>query len=272
MRKCKAFTLVELLVVIGIIALLISILLPALGQAREQARNIRCMSNLRQVGIGIAAYCVQSKGRMPAMHVSFKPTIIRDAGLDNYNLPTKAGPGDIRPNIGKYLEFNLLQCPYPEPMDLNRLPGPNQIESSYAFYCDWKFNIGAPDATQGFKRINSYFTYNVPGTGENVKFDVMACDIDIDARSFGGGFETSHPTKNSGAIRYDSAGGLASRFEHKGAQPRDLLTRNILFNDGSVISYPRLKYNYSNDPKWVSVPIFDFEVSARQFLPRKGVR
>jgi prepilin-type N-terminal cleavage/methylation domain-containing protein/prepilin-type processing-associated H-X9-DG protein len=60
-----AFTLVELLVVIGIIALLISILLPALGRARQQAKTVQCLSNLRQMGMGWQLYLNQSKGRLP---------------------------------------------------------------------------------------------------------------------------------------------------------------------------------------------------------------
>jgi prepilin-type N-terminal cleavage/methylation domain-containing protein/prepilin-type processing-associated H-X9-DG protein len=63
-RRC-AFTLVELLVVIGIIAVLISILLPALGKARNTAQSAQCLSNLKQIGIAYRMYANVNKDYLP---------------------------------------------------------------------------------------------------------------------------------------------------------------------------------------------------------------
>lgn len=65
MRRRHAFSLVELLVVIGIIALLIAMLLPALRRAREQAQRTACAAQLRQLTAAVVSYGIENRGRVP---------------------------------------------------------------------------------------------------------------------------------------------------------------------------------------------------------------
>src|SRR5688500_8092259 len=70
--RSRAFTLVELLVVIGIIALLISILLPSLNRARASAKLVSCQSQLRQIYQALAIYAANNKGFAPYGDVRVK--------------------------------------------------------------------------------------------------------------------------------------------------------------------------------------------------------
>ena len=76
MKRPNGFTLVELLVVVGIIALLAALILPALSRARESARRATCMNNLRQLGLSFQMFAAESSGLLPPRGVPyFKPYI-----------------------------------------------------------------------------------------------------------------------------------------------------------------------------------------------------
>lgn len=79
----RAFTLIELLVVIAIIALLVSLLLPALGSAREASRAVKCVSQLRQIGLGVHMYANDYKSWTPPNYESISRV---------YPLPQGASP------------------------------------------------------------------------------------------------------------------------------------------------------------------------------------
>jgi prepilin-type N-terminal cleavage/methylation domain-containing protein/prepilin-type processing-associated H-X9-DG protein len=103
------FTLVELLVVIGIIALLVSILLPALNRAREAAQRTKCLANLRSVGQGMAMYGTFSQGQIP---IGFR---ISTAGAtnptfqDNYDLANRESAGSVTmPAPMRYVSMGLM--------------------------------------------------------------------------------------------------------------------------------------------------------------------
>ncbi len=98
----SGFTLVELLVVIGVIAVLIAMLLPALNRARQAAQVITCASNLRQIGLAAANYAAEWKGWNPMVPAIIKDTTL--ASLNHYELTRNRIPrSGFTTRLSKYM-------------------------------------------------------------------------------------------------------------------------------------------------------------------------
>ena len=107
-----AFTLIELLVVIAIIAILAALLLPALAPAKEQGKTIQCLSNERQIGLGMKLYADESNGLYPESGGTI--------------------PWDMIDNTTHKLGW--MQQIFPHTQNINVYHCPNDLLSSYSYF------------------------------------------------------------------------------------------------------------------------------------------
>ncbi|MFW6060194.1 MAG: type II secretion system protein [Phycisphaeraceae bacterium] len=202
-QRRSAFTLVELLVVISIIALLISILLPALSAARRQARKVTCSTQLRQIGTILHVYAYDYDGQFPPRASLGEPWIFR---TDNFE-STAVGLQDVLEPYDGRLEMYF--CPLYKHDGTSPHMDPND-PFDVGYFLPWRLEtFGIPPST---------WEYNSPDAGADSPPD-RPIGWDLISRN---ATDTNHPHPSrlyaqDGNVLFNDIHVELHRFDHSGA-------------------------------------------------------
>jgi type II secretory pathway pseudopilin PulG len=165
-RNTAAFTLVELLVVIGIIAVLIGILLPTLSRARESAKKTVCLSNMRQLSDFFKLYAVSFKDAIPIGFMDQKAfSYLLNWNNSNGTKPSQMG---LLVVAGLVKDPKYFYCPSEEREDWKYNPNPDDGTFSKNPW-PWKTTSGGPHTALGYmsRPVANWPSHNLGGSSSN---------------------------------------------------------------------------------------------------------
>ena len=238
-RRC-GFTLVELLVVIGIIAVLISVLLPVLGAAREAGKRVTCASNLRQIGHAFIMYAHEHKYHLPRGAPQCTTTGLLPKPHDwvhwNYKRDLKQSA------IAKYLpgfSAALLTCPSDPGTRLRDLGG-WAVEGQYPYTYAMNMHLAEVLMTADAERLLTRI--------RNSSEKVLLVEEDFTSIDDGNFSALTGSNMNLLAVRHDRSKRnpkVLPTWSYSATVPDAHLKGNAAFADGHVEFAPR---SYVHDP------------------------
>ena len=238
-RTPQFFTLIELLVVIAIIAILASMLLPALQKAKYNAKVLDCLVHFKQYGVIIHSYAGDFDERYPFISCTGDRNTNGNRGL------FKKGNYDGRIVLDGYVEdFNYLNCTFSDLKDVDyNTATSNQLGTTFEIWYGTMVKQNQPDSI--LERIGDVMVYN-DGT-ENHEFNVLSADqlrykpSGLSVMSAMPALELV-PTSDNNPLR---------RFwgRNDGTPLHSPIDRNFLFDDGRAQTIRRLAVNDSRVQK-----------------------